>query len=73
MDFDINDRLPKLPSNARWGAAFNYKPSEHEINALLKSAPWKDDGKWHSVYDFDDEQIIDGHIIRKDKDVRKLT
>ena len=71
---DINDILPKFPG-MKWGVLLNWRPEQVEINRLIKSSPFPNDAKWHTMlrpYKDSKETIIDGKVIR-DSDDSKLT
>ena len=66
---DINDILPKVP-NMRWGALMNKAPTSDKVEEMNKIFP--NNGKWHTVFEEQDEVTIDGKIIRQ-KDPDKWT
>lgn len=73
---DVNDYMPKFP-NMRWGALFNWRPKDAEIDSFLRHPPFPDDRRWHTVQrDISDKDskyvIVDGHPIRQADD-SKLT
>jgi len=59
---DINDIMPKVP-NMRWGALMNKAPTSDKVEEMNKIFP--DNGKWHTVFEEQDEITIDGKQIRK--------
>lgn len=68
---DVNDRLPKPV--LKWAALFNWRLSDAEINQVLRSPPFPEDNKIHTVDKFGDDLIIDRrHHVRR-TDVDKLT
>ncbi|MFB5605267.1 MAG: hypothetical protein ACE5R5_02265 [Nitrosarchaeum sp.] len=66
---DINDILPKVP-NMRWGALMNKAPTNKKVEEMNKIFPHN--GKWHTVFEEEDQVTIDGKQIWK-KDPTKWT
>ena len=66
---DINDIMPKIP-NMRWGALMNKAPTSEKVKEMNKIFP--DNGRWHTVFEEQDQITIDGKEIRK-KDPTKWT
>lgn len=66
---DINDIMPKIP-NMRWGALMNRPPTHDKVEEMNRLFP--DNGKWHTVFEGDDDVTIDGVSVRK-KDPSKWT
>jgi len=66
---DINDIMPKVP-NMRWGALMNKAPTSDKVKEMNKIFP--DNGKWHTVFEEQDQITIDGKEIRR-KDPNKWT
>lgn len=72
MSSDINKRMPKIPG-FKWGALFNWKLEDAEINEVVRSPPFPEDGRLHTVNRVTDEDIIvDGRRIKRSDD-SKLT
>lgn len=59
---DINDIMPKVP-NMRWGALMNKAPTSDKVEEMNKIFP--NNGKWHTVFEEQDQITIDGKEIRK--------
>lgn len=59
---DINDIMPKVP-NMRWGALMNKAPTSDKVEEMNKIFP--DNGKWHTVFEEQDQVTVDGKEIRK--------
>ncbi len=59
---DINDIMPKVP-NMRWGALMNKAPTSDKVEEMNKIFP--DNGRWHTVFEEQDQVIVDGKEIRK--------
>jgi hypothetical protein len=59
---DINDIMPKVP-NMRWGALMNKAPTNDRVEEMNKIFP--DNGRWHTVFEEQDQVIVDGKEIRK--------
>ena len=59
---DINDIMPKV-QNMRWGALMNKAPTNDKIEEMNKIFP--DNGRWHTVFEEQDQVIVDGKEIRK--------
>ena len=57
---DINDIMPKVP-NMRWGALMNKAPTSEKVEEMNKIFP--DNGKWHTVFEEQDQITIDGKEI----------
>lgn len=66
---DINDIMPKI-LNLRWGALMNKAPTNEKVKEMNRIFP--DNGKWHTVYEEQDQITIDGKQIWK-KDPKKWT
>ena len=66
---DINDIMPKIP-NMRWGALLNRPPTNEKVEEMNKMFPHN--GKWHTVFEEQDQVIVDGKRIWK-KDPEKWT
>jgi hypothetical protein len=66
---DINDIMPKIP-NLRWGALMNKAPTNEKVKEMNRIFP--DNGKWHTVYEEQNQITIDGKQIWK-KDPKKWT
>ena len=66
---DINDIMPKIP-DMRWGALMNRPPTKNRVTEMDKIFP--DNGKWHTIFEEEDQIAIDGRQIRK-KDLNKWT
>lgn len=76
MDIDVNDRMPKVPG-MKWGALFNWRLEDAEVDSILKAPVFPEDGKWHSVLrdninKENNDIVVDGHVIRRSDD-HKLT
>jgi len=54
--------MPKVP-NMRWGALMNKAPTSDKVEEMNKIFP--DNGKWHTVFEEQNEITIDGKQIRK--------
>jgi len=61
--------MPKVP-NMRWGALINKAPTSDKVEEMNKIFP--DNGKWHTVFEEQNEITIDGKQIRK-KNLDKWT
>ncbi len=59
---DINDIMPKV-HNMRWGALMNKAPTNDKVEEMNKIFP--DNGRWHTVFEEQDQVIVDGKEIRK--------
>ena len=59
---DINDIMPKV-QNMRWGALMNKAPTNDKIEEMNKIFP--DNGRWHTVFEEQDQVTVDGKEIRK--------
>jgi len=59
---DINDIMPKVP-NMRWGALMNQSPTSDKVEEMNKIFP--DNGRWHTVFEEQDQVTVDGKEIRK--------
>ena len=59
---DINDIMPKV-QNMRWGALMNKAPTSDKVEEMNKIFP--DNGKWHTVFEEQDQVTVDGKEIRK--------
>jgi len=59
---DINDIMPKVP-NMRWGALMNKAPTSDKVEEMNKIFP--NNGKWHTVFEEQDQVTVDGKEIRK--------
>ncbi len=59
---DINDIMPKVP-NMRWGALMNKAPTSDKVQEMNKIFP--DNGRWHTVFEEQDQVTVDGKEIRK--------
>ncbi|QLH05353.1 hypothetical protein C5F49_08485 [Nitrosopumilus oxyclinae] len=59
---DINDIMPKVP-NMRWGALMNKAPTSDKVEEMNKIFP--DNGRWHTVFEEQDQITVDGKEIRK--------
>ena len=59
---DINDILPKI-SGMRWGAVINMYPTNAKIKMMNELFPHN--GKWHTVYEEENQVHIDGKTIRR--------
>jgi len=70
MGRDINDIMPKIPG-MRWGAVMNRPPTNRRLDEMNKMFS---DGKWHMIYDDDDDDVvyIDGYRIQKHSDDRYI-
>ncbi len=66
---DINDIMPKVP-NMRWGALMNKAPTSDKVEEMNKIFP--NNGKWHTVFEEQDQITVDGKEIRK-KNLDKWT
>lgn len=61
---DINEMMPKLP-NMRWGALLNKYPTNNKVEQMNKIFP--NNGKWHTVFEEDDQVLVDGvRVWKKD-------
>ena len=73
---DINDILPRFPG-MRWGALLNWVPEDAEIDQLLKTSPFPDDARWHTIQrdnrnKDNKDVVVDGKTIKR-SDESKLT
>jgi len=59
---DINDIMPKV-RNMRWGALMNKAPTNDKVEEMNKIFP--DNGRWHTVFEEEDQVTVDGKEIRK--------
>ena len=59
---DINDIMPKV-QNMRWGALMNKAPTNDKFVEMNKIFP--DNGRWHTVFEEEDQVTVDGKEIRK--------
>ena len=59
---DINDIMPKV-QNMRWGALMNKAPTNDKVVEMNKIFP--DNGRWHTVFEEQDQVTVDGKEIRK--------
>jgi hypothetical protein len=59
---DINDIMPKV-RNMRWGALMNKAPTSDKVQEMNKIFP--DNGRWHTVFEEQDQVTVDGKEIRK--------
>ena len=59
---DINEIMPKIP-NLKWGALMNLPPTNNKVKEMNKIFP--SNGKWHTVFEEQDQVTIDGHRIWK--------
>ncbi len=59
---DINDIMPKVP-NMKWGALMNMAPTNDKVEEMNKIFP--NNGKWHTVFEEQDQITVDGKEIRK--------
>ncbi len=59
---DINDIMPKV-QNMRWGALMNKAPTSDKVQEMNKIFP--DNGRWHTVFEEQDQVTVDGKEIRK--------
>ncbi|QMU54021.1 MAG: hypothetical protein GKS07_03315 [Nitrosopumilus sp.] len=59
---DINDIMPKV-QNMRWGALMNKAPTSDKVEQMNKIFP--DNGRWHTVFEEQDQVTVDGKEIRK--------
>jgi len=59
---DINDIMPKV-RNMRWGALMNKAPTSDKVKEMNKIFP--DNGRWHTVFEEQDQVTVDGKEIRK--------
>ena len=59
---DINEIMPKIP-NMRWGALMNKSPTNSKVDEMNKMFPHN--GKWHTVFEEDDQVTIDGKRVWK--------
>ena len=59
---DINDIMPKV-HNMRWGALMNKAPINDKVEEMNKIFP--DNGRWHTVFEEQDQVTVDGKEIRK--------
>ena len=59
---DINDIMPKV-RNMRWGALMNKAPTSDKVKEMNKIFP--DNGRWHTVFEEEDQVTVDGKEIRK--------
>jgi len=59
---DINDIMPKV-RNMRWGALMNKAPTSDKVEEMNKIFP--DNGRWHTVFEEQDQVTVDGKEIRK--------
>jgi hypothetical protein len=59
---DINDIMPKV-QNMKWGALMNKAPTNDKVEEMNKIFP--DNGKWHTVFEEQDQITVDGKEIRK--------
>lgn len=66
---DINDIMPKV-QNMRWGALLNKFPTNEKVRLMNKTFPHN--GKWHTVFEEEDQIFVDGVRIWK-KDVNAFT
>ena len=66
---DINDIMPKIP-NMKWGALLNKAPTNDKVEQMNKIFPHN--GKWHVVFEEEDQVVIDGKRIWK-KEPEKWT
>ena len=54
--------MPKVP-NMRWGALMNKAPTSDKVKEMNKIFP--DNGRWHTVFEEQDQVTVDGKEIRK--------
>ncbi len=66
---DINDIMPKIP-NMKWGALMNRPPTNEKVDEMNKIFPHN--GKWHTVFEEEDQMFIDGKRIWK-KELDSMT
>ncbi len=59
---DINDIMPKV-QNMKWGALMNKAPTNDKVEEMDKIFP--DNGRWHTVFEEQDQITVDGKEIRK--------
>ena len=59
---DINEIMPKIP-NMNWGALLNKSPTTEKIEHMNQIFPHN--GKWHTVFEENDQVIVDGKEIWK--------
>ena len=59
---DINDIMPKV-QNMRWGALMNKAPTNDKVEEMNKIFP--DNGRWHTIFEEEDQVTVDGKEIRK--------
>ena len=59
---DINDIMPKV-QNMKWGALMNKAPTSDKVEEMNKIFP--DNGRWHTVFEEQDQVTVDGKEIRK--------
>ena len=59
---DINDIMPKV-QNMKWGALMNKAPTNDKVEEMDKIFP--DNGKWHTVFEEQDQITVYGKEIRK--------
>jgi len=54
--------MPKV-QNMRWGALMNKAPTNDKVVEMNKIFP--DNGRWHTVFEEQDQVTVDGKEIRK--------
>lgn len=59
---DINQIMPKIP-HMRWGALLNKVPTNEKVKQMDRIFPAN--GKWHTVFDEEDQVFVDGVRIWK--------
>lgn len=59
---DINDIMPRIP-NMKWGALMNRAPTNKKVEEMDKIFPGN--GRWHTVFEEEDQVIVDGRRIWK--------
>ena len=59
---DINDIMPRIP-HMKWGALTNHQPTNKRLEEM--SAIFPANGKWHTVFEEDNQVTIDGKRIWK--------
>ena len=55
--------MPKIP-NMNYGVLLNRKPSGAKLRYIDRIMPR--DRKWHTLFEFPGEVLIDGRVIRKE-------
>lgn len=59
---DINEVMPHVP-NMKWGALTNRRPTPKSVAEMSSIFPAN--GKWHTVFEEEDQVTIDGKRVWK--------